>query len=144
MGFSVSGATAILFLGMIVSFGIAYSAASNSFERVSDAYDDETERMLDQQNTEIEIANVTWNASGNEYLNVSVQNTGSTSLSVEDTDLLVDNVYQESYVERTVDGDPDTDLWLPGETLNYTVSVDSEPDRVKVITETGVSATEGI
>lgn len=139
MGFSVSGATVVLFLGMVVSLGIAYSGAFNAFEQVDDAYHDDADRLLEQKNTAIEVANVSWN--GTDRLTVEVENTGSTSLSVSDTDLLVDNAYQETFVTRTVGGNPDTDLWLPGETLTLTVTADQEPTRVKVVTETGVSAT---
>lgn len=142
MGFSVSGATAILFLGMIVSVGIAYSGAFNALERVDDAYQEDTDRVLDQKNTAIDLTNVTYGQTGANYLTVEVENTGSTSLSVNDTDLLVDNIYQSSFVTRSVDGDATTDLWLPGETLTLTVTADSRPDRVKVVTEMGVSATE--
>lgn len=139
MGFSVSGATVVLFLGMVVSLGIAYSGAFNAFEQVDDAYHDDADRLLEQKNTAIEVANVSWN--GTDRLTVEVENTGSTSLSVNDTDLLVDNVYQETVENRTVDGDAGTDLWLPGETLTFTVAADGQPGRVKVVTETGVSAT---
>lgn len=144
MGFSVSGATAIVFIGMIVSLGIAYSGAFNGFEQVNDAYRDDADRALDQKNTAINVTNVSWNETGPNYLTVEIENTGAKTLSVEDTDLLVDNVYQEAFVTRAVDGNADTDLWLPGETLNLTVTTDARPDRVKLVTETGVSATEGV
>jgi flagellar protein FlaF len=144
VGFSVSGATVILFLGMVASLGIAYSGAFNAFEQVDNAYRDDADRVLDQQNTAVNVTNVSWDETGPSYLTVEIENTGSTSLSVEDTDLLVDNVYQETFENRTVDGNADTDLWLPGETLNLTVTVEPEPSRVKIVTETGVSATEGV
>ena len=142
MGFSVSGATVILFLGMVISFGIAYSGAFNGFERVNDAVGEDSERVLDQQNTRLAITNVSWETGTTNYLDVSVENTGSTTLSVNDTDLLVDNVYQETFENRTVDGDGDTDLWLPGETLTFTVTNESQPERVKVVSGPGISVTE--
>ena len=144
MGFSVSGATVIMFLGMIASLGIAYSGAFNAFEQVDDAYRDDADRVLDQKNTVIELANVSWEQTGTDQLTVEVENTGSTSLSVNDTDLLVDNEYKVDFVNRTVDGNAATDLWLPGETLNLTVTNETKPTRVKVVTETGVSATGAV
>ena len=144
MGFSVSGATAIVFLGMIVSFGIAYAGAFNAFERIDDAYQDDADRALEQKNTAVTLTNVSWDQTGTNYLTVEVENTGSTSLSVEDTDLLVDNEYQTSFETRAVDGNAATDLWLPGETLNFTVMNETRPGRVKVVTEMGVSATGAV
>ena len=144
MGFSVSGATVVLFLGMIASLGIAYSGAFNAFEQVDDAYRDDADRALDRANTAIDVTNVSWDKTGPDHLTVEVENTGSTSLSVNDTDLLVENVYQTNFRTRAVDGNADTDLWLPGETLNLTVISVPKPDRVKVVTETGISASEDV
>lgn len=140
MGFSVSGSAAIVFVGMFIAFGMFYSASSNTMEEVTDARSDWQDDVLDQQNTEIEIASATYNAS-TDSLVVEVNNTGSTALSVNETDLLVDNVYQLSFQNRSVDGDTTTDLWLPGQRLAYNVSFDSQPDRVKVATGTGVAET---
>lgn len=141
MGFSVSGATAIIFIGMFISFGMVYSATANGFEEVSTARATAAEQVLDQQNTRINITNTTYNATM-EQLSISVNNTGSTALSVTTTDFIVDNDYQQSFVDQTVDGDGTTDLWLPGETLTVNVSVPPTPTRIKVVTENGVATTE--
>lgn len=142
MGFSVSGSAAILFIAAFVSVGILYSAAYNGYERVQDADDQHGERVLEQRNTVVNVTNVTYNDTAGE-LTVNVTNEGATSLSVNGTDLLVDGVYQErsAYVDWSVDGQSDTDLWVPGETLSITVNA-SDPSRVKVVTSPGVTATE--
>jgi flagellar protein FlaF len=145
MGFSVSGATVILFLGIFISFGVAYTAANDGFERVSDAYTDSTDDELTRKNTAISVADASVaNEGGQLYLNVSVNNTGSTALSVNDTDILIDGIYTEhtEMVTLEVDDDDATDLWLPGETLQANVSVESRPARVKIVTGPGVAATE--
>ena len=141
MGFSVSGSAAIIFVAAFIGFGMFYSASANGFERVNDAREDQRDRLLDQQNTDISIASATWNASGNENLVVSVDNTGSETLSVAETDLLVENDYQTGY-DTTVDTEPSTDIWASQERLEITVtSFSSPPDRVKVVTENGVAYT---
>jgi flagellar protein FlaF len=149
MGFSVSGATVILFLGIFISFGVAYTAANDGFERVSDAYADSTDDELTRKNTAIDVADASVaNEDGQLYLNASVNNTGSTALSVADTDILIDGNYinhtSDEMMTLEVDGDDATDLWLPGETLQFNVSVESRPERVKVVTGPGVAATEVI
>lgn len=147
MGFSVSGATVILFIGAFISFSIAYGAVNNGVERVSDAYQEDTDRVLEQKNTALNITDTTVANTGTGlYLNLTVNNTGATSLDVEDTDVLVDGSFVTGADVETeeIDGDGDTDLWLPGESLFVNVSVATEPERVKVVTGPGVAETEVI
>jgi flagellar protein FlaF len=143
MGFSVSGSAAILFIAAFVSVGMLYSAAYNGFESVQDADDSHGERVLEQRNTVVNVTNTSYNESGDELLTVNVSNEGSTTLGVNETDLLVDGVYQQrdSYEDWSVAGGNDTDVWLPGETLSITVNV-TDPTRVKIVTSPGVTATE--
>lgn len=149
MGFSVSGATVILFLGIVISFGMAYTAANNGVELINDAYEDSTDDELTRQNTDVRITSANAaNQDGQLYLNVTADNTGSTTLSVNDTDILIDGNYtphtNDKMVILEVEDDGETDLWLPGETLTFNVSVASEPSRVKIVTGPGVSASEAV
>ena len=139
MGFGVSGSTAVIFLGVLIATGTLYTAAAGSAEQVSDARDTEQEELLDRRNTAIDVDSVVYNAS-NDTLLVTVTNDGSTTLSVEDTSLLVDNEYVVPNVTR-VDGDTETDVWAPDQSLVFETSNDSTPDRVKVVAENGVAAT---
>jgi flagellar protein FlaF len=139
MGFSVSGAAAIIFAGMFIAFGMWYTASANSFEQVTEAQTDRADTVLETSNSAVEIS-ATEYVSGN--LTVAVNNTGASQLSVSDTDLLVDGRYEGRWNESVVAGDdPDTDLWLAGEQLTITVELPEQPDRVKVVAETGVSDT---
>lgn len=146
MGFSVSGSAAILFIAAFVSVGILYSAAFNGFEQVQDAENARDERVLEAKNTAIEVASTNYNASGNGRLTVNVTNNGSTTLSVNETDLLTNGTYvpRDAYIkaDTAVDGNNETDLWLPGETYSMTVFQGENPGRVKVVTSNGVTATE--
>ena len=147
MGFSVSGATVVLFLGMFISFGMVYTAANNGFERVNDAYGAETDSELVRQNTDIDVASASVADDGEDLtLTVTANNTGTTSLSVNDTDILIDGRYAnftgENVTAAAVDGNERTDLWLPGETLRVELPVSSAPSQVKVVTESGVAASE--
>ena len=142
MGFSVSGATAIILLAGVLAFGMAFTAGTNSFDVVSDAQDDQSDRLLDQQNSAVDVTSVTFNDTAGE-LEVTVENDGSIELSVERTTLVVDGELQSaSIVETRVEGETDTDVWLPGETLTFVVDADSDADRVKVTAETGVADLE--
>jgi len=139
VGFSVSGSFAILVLASFIAFGMAYSAGANSFERVTDATDDSYERGLDQKNTAINVSEVTYQSGD---LEVNVTNTGTTSLSINATDVIVNGTYRQSFQQFEVVGKPDSDLWLPGETLAISVNDSSlqSGDTVKIVTEYGVAA----
>lgn len=142
MGFSVSGSAAIIFLAAFVGFGILYTSAYNSFELVDTALDDKEAQLLGQQNTDIEIVAVETNTTDS-TVNVTVENTGASEITVGDTDLLLNGTYQES-VSTTVDGDPDRTLWLPGENLTMETGYDGGSIRVKVITEHGLADFEEV
>jgi len=142
MGFSVSGSAALIFAGLLIAFGMWHTAASNSFERVSEAQSDRSDGLLDQKNTAAVIDSATY-AGGT--LTVQATNDGSTPLSLNETDLLVDNGYETDWrANATVDGDEETYLWLPGEQLTVEIDMGATPSRVKLATEAGVADTEVI
>jgi len=134
MGFSVSASTAIIFAGLFLAFGILFPAVSNGFDQVRDAQVDRDDAQLDLRNTQIEIVDT--DAGANEII---VKNTGTTSLSVPEIDLIVDGEYR-GQEEFSNDDNPGSDLWLPGE--NVTASPNpaiSSDERIKVVTEHGIS-----
>lgn len=146
MGFSVSGSAAIVFIGLIVAAGIAIPSVVGSFGSMASAQGQQTDRGVETLNTDIAIETATYNASGNDDLEIRASNTGSTSLSVNGTTVLVDgDIPASADVTTDVEGDGAADLWLPGETLNVTVgNQNQEPTRVKLVTENGVAETTEI
>ena len=138
MGFSVSGSFAILVLASFIAFGMIYSAGANSFEQVTDATHDSYERGLDRQNTAINVSAVTYQTGD---LDVNVTNTGTTSLSLNATDVIVNGTYRQSYARFEVVGKPTSDLWLPGDTLSIRINDGGlqSGDPIKVVTEHGVA-----
>lgn len=155
MGFSLSGSLALLLLAFFVASGLLVSAGANGFEHVRDAYRASNDDRLHQANTAIDIRDTGWEdpsiIDGDEYLAMNVTNNGTRTLRVSDTDILADNIYQSNFTVREVAGDPDTDLWQPGETLYVEINsstldtnpLDPEapPDRVKVASAHGVADT---
>jgi flagellar protein FlaF len=144
MGFSVSGAAAIIFASMFVAFGVWFTASANSFNQVSDAQDQQTESLIESENTEIAIVSATYNESGNELLRIDANNTGASQLSLSETDLLIDGEFVDGWQENwsvNVDGNTETDLWLSGEQLSITRDLATPPTRIKIVTEGGVAET---
>jgi flagellar protein FlaF len=152
MGFSVSAAFAVAIIAGFIALGMLYPAVSGGFESVSQASQDAGERRLNAVNTEINVTRACFDA-GTNQLEVGVDNVGSTSLGLDRTHVLVDNVYQTSYVSRDVNGNANTAVWAPGQTVNYVFSyagnsviesVPGEAGRVTVATEHGIRDSRGI
>lgn len=143
MGFSVSGSTVIILIGCLIAFSAAFTVATDGFDRITTAQDDRADRLLDRQNTAIEIGDVTRE---NGTTTLSVTNAGSTALSIDRTDLLIDGQYStEAPTVRSGSDDEikgETDLWVPGDRLEY--ELDTDGDRVRIVTEHGVATSSAI
>ena len=141
MGFSVSGSAAIIFVGVMVAAGIAVPSLVGSMGALADSQGEQVDREIDALNTEFEITLAEYD-SNTTTLTLELKNTGSTTLSVNKTSVLVDGTIQRDadILSTDVDGEPDTTLWLPGQT--FTIEIDySSPNRVKVVTENGIAET---
>lgn len=139
MGFSVSGATVILFLAFMVSGLALTSAIESASEARNTGVDAEEQRILDRINADINVTEMVYNGTSDE-LAVTVRNTGSTTLDTGDTDLLVDGRL-ELPASTAVENDTGRSLWTPGTNASLTVDgLTQRPDRVKIVTGPGVAA----
>jgi flagellar protein FlaF len=144
MGFSASAAAALLFAGMFLSFGILYPAMANGVERVSEADAAKADQNLQQAQTDINTTNVSVTTVGSDVdtITINITNTGTTALSVNETNFILggDYIQRDDYATK-VDGQPDTNLWLPGETFNvtYDPSTTVSASSFKIVTEYGVN-----
>jgi flagellar protein FlaF len=141
MGFSVSGSAAVIFLGVIISLSIATSALQTTSSGVTEAWNDRISDQLAEKNTEIAITNTSYNGTIDE-LTVNATNNGTTTLSVDKIDLLVDGRLKP---DRTADivGADGTEIWLSGERLVLTANA-TDPNSAKVVVENGVSDFEEV
>lgn len=140
MGFSTSGATVVIFLGVLVSAGIFLPSAEGAIEHVADAVEDRNERTLDRRNADVAISNATYNTSDSTVV-VNVTNEGAVTLSADRTDLLLNGSLQTGY-NTSVDGVQGRTLWAPGELLAFEVDdPGGKPARVAVVTEHGLERT---
>lgn len=142
MGFSVSGSFAIVFLGLFLAVSAVLASGGNTVERFADARSDQVERNEAVHDTEINVTSVTLSGiDTNCDVSVTVNNTGSTTLALDETTLMIDNRHQTGWRDgATTDDDASTSLWHPGEQL----ALDSNgqptpPDGVAVVTKTGVT-----
>lgn len=142
MGFSTSGAMAVLFVGLLVAVGIAYPVLETAHDRRASAIDDRDERALDIRNTGVAIDEI--ETVDEEIVLIRVENTGTTTLSVDETDLLINGDYIERSEYETEVNEEDRDLWQPGETLEVFDLEDGDGNRVKIVTENGISVAEEV
>ena len=138
MGFSTNASVVILFVAALVSLGTLFPAAEGSFESVTSAMNDQESRLVSVRNTDVTLDNATYFA-GNDTLRVDATNEGTVSLSVNDTDVLVEGTLEASRT-TAVEGVAGRTVWAPGEQLRVDVSgIAPAPDRVMVVTNGGVS-----
>lgn len=130
MGFSVSGSAAVIFLGIFIAFGTLFVVVSDGHSVIVDAHQDQNERELAQANTEITVDIV----EDAPTTAVEITNTGSTTLSISETTIMIDGIVEPS---PTIVEPEDTDLLVPGETL--VLEVTTMEDNIIVITEHGVT-----
>lgn len=152
MGFSVSASFAVVVIAGFIALGMLYPAVSNGFGAVSEASQDAGDRRLAAINTDIDVTTACYDGEDNR-VELAVENTGSTALGLNRTQVLIDNVVYLSFDDREIGGIAGTEVWAPGETArtNYTYvgqsnieSVDPNPGRLTVATEHGVIDSEAI
>ncbi|MDY6865181.1 MAG: hypothetical protein SVY15_04315 [Halobacteriota archaeon] len=133
MGFSVSASIAIFLLGSLVMGSLAYTSMSNSARLVNDGQNEQHERMREELQTDINITSTDYNLTL-QRLQVSVENTGSIVLDSSEVDLIIDGT-----ISSSLSFSP-SKVWIPENNLIITATgVSSSPNRVKVVTENGVS-----
>lgn len=146
MGFGTSGSALVVFVALFIAMNSLYTATANSVEAVSDAREDRQNHHRTVQETQVLVADATWNTTS-DSLTVSVNNTGETELSVDRIDVVVDGEYLDSsdFERRTVDGRT-TDVWRPGErlVLEDEDTVGAAPGRVKFVSGPGVADTAAV
>jgi flagellar protein FlaF len=151
MGFSVSGATALLFVAFLLSFGTFYTATMGAVEQVQEAEVDTQEQSIETLNTEIEIQSAKYNASGQKELTIVANNTGAEPLQPTSLSLLVNGTFTAFGQDNvSISDSPENDLWAPQQQLTITLSNSDLPatptggETIKLVTRTGVADTAQI
>ncbi|AHG00425.1 flagellin [Halostagnicola larsenii XH-48] len=174
MGFSTSGAVAIMLIGFLLAAGVLFPTVFTAGSDAGSAFSDQADHTRDQLNTDIEFHEVATTTNADDELDsitVTIDNDGTTALDVVKTDLLLNGEYVDMNEYETavadVDGDEeitdadrtDSNIWHPGARLEIRIDADTlsdgtsvsdlfdgdELERVKLVTEHGITdATEEI
>lgn len=134
MGFSLSATTAIIGLSIIISIELIVSTTIPTITNVHDSYDEMRERSIDIIQTDINITDVTTISNGSNYdLNISLKNTGSTTLKTQDFNILINGSNKEFICT--------SNYLYPENNVNFTVYniAGSGQSRLKIVTNNGIS-----
>ena len=134
MGFATSITVTIIFLAVIIISTITFPIMIQSYENEQESKDDKHEIQMDQLNTAIDITNIV--TSGGTNLIITVSNEGTTVLRGNNSNILVDGLYNNYRVTPTGYWMPQTDAVF---TIRTNISVNHE---ITIISENGISDTD--
>ncbi|HWG91358.1 MAG TPA: hypothetical protein VNZ52_10980 [Candidatus Thermoplasmatota archaeon] len=139
MGFSVTAANVIIFVGLLAAGSTLAATMLNTADRVSEASSEEWRTEYMKAHTKIRIDLADYFNSGPRRVDIDVTNTGSTVLNASRVTILADGVWYSATV-RSVDGDATQRTWPPETQARFRILVSSSPSRITVSTEYGVLA----
>ena len=132
MGVSVSAASAIIFISVIISLSILWDAYDNKDEMVDEARKMQVQRSRDVLDTRVNFVNITYDSASDE-LWINALNNGSGAFDLDHVDIYVDG-------NVSFDLGNSLDIWFPLDTINFTAGdIMYAPDRVKLACPNGVS-----
>ncbi|WP_436900627.1 hypothetical protein [Halovenus halobia] len=151
MGFSVSGATALLFVALLISFGTFYTATMGAMDQIQEAEVDTQEENIETLNTEIELGTAVYNTTKDpSELTITANNTGAEPLQPSKLSLLINGTFVSFGAENLTLSNPSgEDLWVPQQQLTLTFN-GNDPDlpdsfdvgdTVKLVTQTEIADT---
>lgn len=134
MGFSVSAATAIIGVAILISFEVMVADVIPTIKDTNEAYDEMKERVVDQIQTDVNITSVRTTANASNYdLNITVENTGSITLETENFNILINGTKHTFTCSKTY-LHPENSVYF-----NITNLPGSGNRRLKVVTNNGIS-----
>lgn len=135
MGMSVSIATAIIFIASLISFASIIGALDGAQDALTEANRMSSEREVDALHTSITIASI-----DRQNGTMRVINSGEVTLSVSETDILINGTLSNDRVSSMAVEDHDgSKIWLPGEALSISIDGGLEGAAIKIVTANGAS-----
>ena len=151
MGISVSVAVGIIFVTVIVSFGIVWQAEDTKDRMVEEARQDNHKRDREMLDTSVSFVNASYYGAPLNIVRMNVSNNGSTIIDLRYTDVYLNGThYNKTYIVSGPTGPVmgDTYIWGPFDLVNVTVNFTSAPLElpimVKLSCPNGISIYETI
>lgn len=135
MGFSLTAASAIIGVALVISMEIIVSTTVPTVTDIQASYDNMRCRSVEKIQTNIDITNlIATENSSNHDLNFTIKNTGSITLNIDYFTVLI-NGKQESFICTTT-------YLYPQKTAEFillNLTSEGEDARLKVVTNNGIS-----
>jgi len=137
MGFSISAATAIIGVTLVMALEVSLGTMIPLYTDIQESYHDMKKRSIEEIQTDLSIeqVNATVNAS-NHDVNITIKNTGSTTIESAYITILIDGE-QEAFVCDSSYLYPESSYYL----LVNGISGSGEK-KIKIITANGISCYE--
>jgi len=133
MGVSVSVATGIIFISIIISLAVVWDAEDDKDKLVEEARQDYMERQRELLDTCLVFLNVTYNGT---LINITAKNNGSTIIDLRYTDIYLNGSHNDkivNHVSSPMRGNmANTNIWAPRETVNITVNRAGNPPNIPI------------
>lgn len=134
MGFSLVAAAAIIGVSILMAIEIIVGSTVPTLTDVHDSFDNMRDRAIDQVQTDINITDVTSEINGSNYdINVTVENTGSTTLETTYFNILINGTDKEFTCSKSY-LHPENEVYFNVSSLQGTGE-----RRLKVVTDNGIS-----
>ncbi|MEF8847782.1 MAG: hypothetical protein V5A68_01455 [Candidatus Thermoplasmatota archaeon] len=134
MGFSLSASAAIIGISILVAAEITIGTFFPAINDIYSSYDDMRNRAIEQIQSDIKITKISAITNNSNYdLNITVNNTGSTTLDTTNFNVLINGTNQVFYKSKRYLY-PETHVYLKLYSLPGTGN-----KRLKVITNNGIS-----
>jgi len=130
MGISVSAAAGIIFITLIISFGIVWQAEDAKERIVEEARRDNIKRNREMLDTSVSFVNASYFDAPLNIVRINVTNNGSTVIDLRYTDVYLNGThYNKTYVVSTSMGQvmEDMNMWGPFDIVNITVNFTTDP-----------------
>jgi archaellum component FlaF (FlaF/FlaG flagellin family) len=130
MGFSTIAAQTIFFVAFIVILISAYGTVGGGVRLMNDALNVKNDLNVERLHTHISIVEASTKWGSTELI---IRNTGSETLDTDKISVLFDGelINQDEI-------DVNTSLWIPQTDIE--MKIDEKGDRIKIVTENGISA----
>jgi len=133
MGVSVSVATGIIFISIVVSLAVVWDAEDDKDKLVEEARQDYMNRQRELLDTYLVFLNVTYNGT---LVNITAINNGSTIIDLRYTDVYLNGSHNDKILNKVsspIKGDMlNTNIWAPRETANITVNRTGNPVNIPI------------
>lgn len=137
MGFSVSGSTLIILIGLFLSASVLLPVITDSVTEVTTSSKDQQDRLISVKNTNVDYVSSSFNASTDTFA-VEYVNSGSEEIALEEIDFLFDGEYTTP-TSVVISGSSNREVVISGESVVVEFSTPSKPTRLKAVLPTGQS-----